>query len=195
MLSSNGDCVALYAGLHGLAQGLDQVLAAAEIMGEEGEVKFVLIGDGPEKKRLVREARDRSIPNVAFLEMSAAKDIPALLASADMALVTLKTHISGAVPSKLYEAMASGLPVVLVADGEAAEIVRQYDAGITVRPGDVQGLISALQTLIHDQPMRHRLGENGRRVAEKYFDRTIIANRFIDYLETQLAASLPGLSK
>lgn len=191
ILSHNGSCVALYAGLHGLAQGLDQVLAAAEIMGEGSQVEFVLIGDGPEKKRLVKEARDRSIANVAFLEMSAAKDIPALLASADVALVTLKTYISGAVPSKLYEAMASGLPVVLVADGEAAEIVRHHNVGITVRPGDVHGLIKALQALINDPTLRRRLGENGRRVAEKYFDRTIIADRFIDHLETKLSSSLP----
>lgn len=192
ILTSNGSCVALYAGLHGLAQGLDQVLAGAEIMGEESGVKFVLIGDGPEKKRLVREAQERSIANVAFLEISAAKDIPALLASADVALVTLKTHISGAVPSKLYEAMASGLPVVLVAEGEAAEIVQQHDAGITVRPGDVNGLIKAIQALVNDPRLRRRLGKNGRRVAEKYFDRTIIANRFIDHLETELSSSLPG---
>ncbi|MDQ2921294.1 MAG: glycosyltransferase family 4 protein [Acidobacteriota bacterium] len=194
ILSSNGSCVALYAGLHGLAQGLDQVLAAARIMAEESEVKFVLIGDGPEKKRLVKEAREKSITNVAFLEVSAAKDIPSLLASADVALVTLKTYISGAVPSKLYEAMASGLPVVLVAEGEAAEIVRQHDAGITVTPGDVHGLIKAMKALINDPPLRRRLGENGRRVAEKYFDRTMISNRFIDHLETKLSSILPDLS-
>lgn len=184
ILSSNGGCVALYAGLHGLAQGLDQVLAAAEVLEGESKVNFVLIGDGPEKKRLMQDAQQRSLNNVSFLEMIPAREIPALLASADVALVTLRNYIPGAVPSKLYEAMASGLPVVLVAEGEAAEIVRQHDAGITVNPGDADALIKAMRVLVNDPNLRRRLGDNGRRAAKKHFDRTNITTQFIDHLET-----------
>jgi glycosyltransferase involved in cell wall biosynthesis len=186
LMSRNGSCIALYAGLHGLAQGLDQVLEAAETLRYQTDVKFVLIGNGPEKRRLIQQAQERRIDNLSFLDLCTAGEIPALLASADVALVTLKTYIRGAVPSKLYEAMASGLPVVLVADGEAAEIVKRHDAGIAVRPGDAKALARAVKSLAADPMLRRRLGENGRRAAEQHFDRTTIAGRFIDYLEANL---------
>jgi glycosyltransferase involved in cell wall biosynthesis len=100
--------------------------------------------------------------------------------------VTLKKHIPGAVPSKLYEAMASEKPVILVASGEAAEIVRNQQAGIVVEPGNEAGFSQAVRTL-HTQPALCRtLGENGRRAAEQYFDRTKIASRFIEYLEASV---------
>lgn len=189
LMSRNGTCIALYAGLHGLAQGLDQVLEAAEALRDETGLKFVLIGDGPEKGILIQQAEERRINNLSFLDLCAASEIPGLLASADIALVTLKTYIPGAVPSKLYEAMASGLPVVLVADGEAAEIVQRHNAGITVKPGDVDALTHAVQSLVADPVLRRNLGKNGRIAAEQYFDRTMIAGRFVDYLEANLSAN------
>lgn len=187
LVNRNGKCIALYAGLHGLAQGLDQVLETAQTLGDETPAEFLLIGDGPEKGQLSRQAKERQLTNLRFLDLCPAKDMPALLASVDVALVTLKAYIPGAVPSKLYEAMATGLPVVLVAEGEASKIVEKHDAGITVRPGDIAGLTKAMLTLISDPALRQRLGQNGRKAAKDYFDRTIIADKFIDYLEANAA--------
>lgn len=183
VLGGTEGCIALYAGLHGLAQGLDQLLCAAdELRGEDG-LQFVLIGDGPEKGRLLELARARNLSNVRFLAPRPAVEIPALLAAADIILVTLKKDIPGAVPSKLYEAMASGRPVVLAAGGEAASIVRQHRAGIVVDPGDVSGLAQAVRTLQNRPDLRRELGANARRAAEHLFDRAKIVGRFIEYLE------------
>jgi glycosyltransferase involved in cell wall biosynthesis len=182
-LATNGDCLALYAGLHGLAQGLDQVLGAAHQIAEEGGCRFVFIGEGPEKQALKDKAEELRLTNTLFLDSLPSAEMPPLVASADIILVTLKLFIPGAVPSKLYEAMAAGRPVVLVADGEAAEIVRDNNAGIVVRPGDINGLAQAIRRL-RDQPaLRRELGENGRKAAEDRFDSTKIADRFIDHLE------------
>jgi colanic acid biosynthesis glycosyl transferase WcaI len=185
-LNMNGHFVALYAGLHGLAQGLDQVLSAAEALRTEDHLQFVLVGDGPEKPALRERARQRALTNVRFLDPRPAGEMPQLLATADVVLVPLKKHIPGAVPSKLYEAMASEKPVILVASGEAAEIVRNQQAGIVVEPGNEAGFSQAVRTL-HTQPALCRtLGENGRRAAEQYFDRTKIASRFIEHLEASV---------
>ena len=185
-LNGNGRAVALYAGLHGLAQGLDQVLDAAAALREECSLQFRFVGDGPEKQALLQQAEQRNLSNVRFLDPRPAQDIPAFLAAADIILVPLKMYIPGAVPSKLYEAMASGKAVVLVAEGEAAEIVRQNQTGLVVKPGDIKSLIQALRTL-NDQPsLRYTLGQNGRRAAEQYFDRTKIATRFIEHLESKI---------
>ena len=178
--------VVLYAGLHGLAQGLEQLLAAAKLLREDDDVKFVLIGTGPAKHSLVEKVQQDNIKNVCFLEPRPAKEIPALVAAADIVLVPLKMYIPGAVPSKLYEAMASGRPVVLVAGGEAAEIVREHQTGTVVEPGDVASLVLAIQNLYARPDLCETFGENGRRVAEEYFDRVTIASRLINYLETNL---------
>jgi len=112
--------------------------------------------------------------------------MPGVLAAADVVLVALARHIPGAVPSKLYEAMSSGRPVVLIADGEAAQIVRKHGAGLVVQPGDLAGLVRALRTLAADAGLRQRMGANGRAAAVRDFDRTKIVGRFIDFLEQHL---------
>jgi glycosyltransferase involved in cell wall biosynthesis len=188
-LASDRACVVLYAGLHGLAQGLDQLLLAADKLQENSDLSFTLIGDGPEKANLLAQAEKAQLANVQFLNPRPADEIPALVAAADIALVMLKTHIPGAVPSKLYEAMASGRPVILAAEGEAAQLVRENRTGITVAPGDISGLINAIETLRADPALRRSLGINGRITAEALFDRIKIVRRFIDFLEETLRDS------
>lgn len=182
-LAADGRCVALYAGLHGIAQGLPQLLAAASALRDEGGPDLVFVGDGPVKASLVEEARERALDHVRFLDPLPADALPPLLASADILLVPLGLGIPGAVPSKLYEAMASGRPIVLVAGGEPANIVRSHQAGLVVEPDDIAGLASALRRLRDDAALRAELGANGRRAAESYFDRREIALRFIAELE------------
>lgn len=186
-LNVNGHCVVMYAGLHGLAQGLGQVLMAAEDLFEDHRFRFVFIGDGPEKKMLMGQAALRGLTNVEFQDPRRAEEIPALIAGCDIVLVPLTSYLLGAVPSKLYEAMASGRPVILVASGEASQIVNDYQAGITVEPGDIKGLVQALKTLLDQPQLRRTLGENGRRAAAQHFDRETIVSRFREFLEEKLS--------
>lgn len=183
LLSPDGRCVALYAGLHGLAQGLEQLLDAAERIPPEAGLDVVLVGDGPEKAALVARAAERGLHHVRFLPPLPAAEIPALVASSDVALVPLKLHLPGAVPSKVYEAMASARPVMMVATGEPAELVRTHDAGLVAAPGDVAALADGLRRLVADPALRERLGAAGRRAAEAHFDRAAIAGTFIDHLQ------------
>jgi len=185
----NGSCVAIYAGLHGLLQGLDQVLSAAKELGDQSNLSFVFVGDGPEKGKLVRQSREQRLENVRFLDATPRSEMPALLASADIAVVPLKFALPGAAPSKLYEAMGAALPIVLIADGEAAEIVQGANAGIVVSYGDTSSLATALKVLTNDPERRRRLGEAGRRAALEKFDRRTITTAFAEYLERSVAES------
>ncbi len=173
----------LYAGLHGLAQGLDQVLDAADTLRTDPRLRLVMVGDGPAKGRLMEHAQARGLSNVRFLNPLPSAAVPPLVAAADILVVPLATHIPGATPSKLYEAMASGRPVVLVAGGEPAAFVREHRVGIVVSPGDGAGLVEALRTLSADAALREELGTNGRQTAERLFDKVDIDNAFIEYLE------------
>ena len=79
--------------------------------------------------------------------------------------------------------MASCLPVVLVADGEAAKILKESEAGLTMRPGEINEIVSALRKLTADRELRRTLGENGRRAVLRRFDRNMIVTNFVKYLE------------
>jgi glycosyltransferase involved in cell wall biosynthesis len=182
-----GRCTALYAGLHGLAQGLDQVLDAAATIPPEGALDFVFMGNGPLRDSLMRRARIEGIPHVHFLESRPHAEIPGLLAAADILIVPLHESLTNAVPSKLYEALASGRPVVLIAGGEAARIVREGEAGIVVPHNDRAGLAAALLRLAGDEGLRARLGANGRRIAAERFDRSRIAENFLALLQAGLS--------
>jgi len=189
-LNVNGHCVVMYAGLHGLAQGLGQALTAAEALLEDRRFRFVLVGDGPEKKMLMGQAAQRGLTNVEFRDPRRSEEIPALIAGCDIVLVPLTSYLLGAVPSKLYEAMAGGKPIILVASGEASQIINEHQAGIAVEPGDIKGLVQALKTLLAQPQLRRTLGENGRRAAKQHFDRETIVSRFREFLEEKLSVAI-----
>ena len=186
-LRRGSGCVALYAGLHGLAQGLGQLLDAAALLGPATDLRIALIGDGPEKQQLRRIAHARALTAVDFLDARPHHAIPAMVASADIIVVPLVGALPGAVPSKLYEAMASARPVVLVTEGEPARIVRDTDAGLVVPPGNPGALAGALAQLAADPELRTRLGGNGRAAVLERYDRVAIGDRFVRFLEEDLA--------
>lgn len=178
-----GAMVALYAGLHGVFQGLDQLLEAAHRLRDIEDFRLVLVGDGPQKESLRSEAARRQLDNVIFLDPQPREAMPQLVASADISVACLKTKILGAVPSKIYEAMGGAKPLMLVAEGEAAQIVEETGCGLAVDPGDLDGLAAGLRRLAEDATLRQHLGAAGRRAAEHRFDRWRIADHFIDRLE------------
>lgn len=187
ILCKNHDCVvALYAGLHGHAQGLGQMLQAAKEIVDPN-LQLVFLGDGPEKSRLVDMAEELHLNNVRFLNPVSKEMMPSLVASADICLIPLKVFIPGAIPSKLYEAMACARPVILVAQGEAADIVSSSKAGIVVVPGDIEGIKVAMNNLLNNPKQREEMGMAGRRTAEIHFDSPKIVRQFADALFTDPA--------
>jgi glycosyltransferase involved in cell wall biosynthesis len=144
------------------------------------------LGDGPLKPALVQQAQKAGLENIHFLDPVAAERVPEWMSSADIAIVPLKMYIPGAVPSKLYEAMSAGLPVVMVGSGEPAEIVRRHESGLVVEPGDIDGLAGALRRMAAEPGLRLQLGSNGREAAERHYCRDIINGQFVDFLEQQL---------
>ena len=181
-LAPNGELLIFYGGLHGLAQGLDQILSAAQ-QSPDG-VRFIFLGDGPEKEQLIVLANQLTLKNVDFLDPVPKDQMPGFIASMDICLVPLKTALPGAVPSKLYEAMAAAKPVILIAEGEAREIVERNQVGLVVKPGDIPGIVSAIGILVKDPQLRKKLGDNGRKTAIEQYSRAKIIQKFSDYLKS-----------
>ena len=175
----------VYAGLHGLFQGLDQILAVARRTADL-PVRFLLFGEGPVKSGLQAAAAASGLKNVTFHTALPHSEMPALLASMDVSVITLKTDIGGAVPSKIYEAMACGLPVVLVAGGGAAEIVQKAGSGIAVAPGDIPSFEAAVRKLAADGALRREMGAAGLALVRARYDRAAIAEGFANELARRM---------
>jgi len=176
--------VFVYAGLMGLAQGLNQLLDLALSLPDDVPGRLVLVGEGPAREQLRARLAATPNPRVRILDPLPYDRIPPLLASADVAVISLGMQIPGAVPSKIYEAMASGLPILLLAEGEPARRVENAACGITVKPGDLKGTLKAYQRLATDAELRRMLGESGRQTAAAQYDRRLIAARLDKFLRT-----------
>lgn len=172
--------IAGYAGLIGLAQDLETVLRAAAMLDDIPELSIVLIGDGPELSRLKQLTTEMHLQNVRFCDAQPASAMPDILAAFDAALVPLKrlTLFKGALPSKMFEAMGAGVPVVCTVDGEAREIVEQSGGGLYVDPEDPKALAGAIARLCREPALSKALGENARRYVSRHFSRERAARQF-----------------
>lgn len=182
---SNGKVKVMYAGLHGLAQGLDLIIEAAEQLSDQPSIEFVFIGDGPERQNLIAITKEKKLKNIQFRDPLPKSEIPETLEQADILLVPLKMQLTGAVPSKLYEAMAAGKPVILVAESEAAEIVRDSKCGLVVPPGNIAALTEAIRLLAKSPDDRVRMGTNGRKTVIEKYDRKRIIEQFANFLMSE----------
>jgi glycosyltransferase involved in cell wall biosynthesis len=183
---SGRDVAVVYAGTLGMAHGLESVLdAAAGLRAPRPEIRFVLAGDGAEADRLKASASARGLSNVSFAGQLPRDRMPALLAAADVVLVTLKPSelFETVLPSKLLEAMAARRPVVLAVGGEARQVLERAGAGIAVEPGSPAGLTAALLRLAGDPALRRAMGASGRRFVETEFNRREWAKRYAEILD------------
>ena len=179
----------LYAGTIGLAQGLSTLVAAAEALRDHRDVRVVVVGEGAAKAALETEAIRRGLKNIVFLGLLPHDRMPLFVAAADACLVSLRKipMFNGAVPSKLYEAMAGARPILLAVDGEASRlVVDEAGAGVFVEPEDPAALASAILALKAEPDAARQLGLRGRAWVEAKFDRDELTAR----LETEVMALL-----
>ncbi|RMH69129.1 MAG: glycosyltransferase WbuB [Actinomyces sp.] len=172
LLGGDDRWTVLYAGNHGYMHGLDVALDAAHLVRErEPRVRFVFVGDGSDKARLQKRARDEGLDNVVFFDPRPPEDIARWYRTADAALVTLSTGelFRGARPAKTFPAMATGLPILFAGEGEGAELVERAGAGIVTPPGDPEALAAAVCRLARDPAAAAAMGERGRRLCEERF--------------------------
>lgn len=183
-LGLDGHKVFMYAGLHGLAQGLDVILEAAKLT-HNPDVLYVLVGDGADKAALVAKAESEKIANVRFLPIQPTSTLPALLNLVYATVIPLRRLdlFKAALPSKLFDSMAAGRPIVAPLWGEAAALVEAAACGLVVEPEDARAVQEAVEKLAADPALATKLGEQGRRYVVEHFNRDDIAKRLINLLE------------
>jgi glycosyltransferase involved in cell wall biosynthesis len=182
-LGLDGHKVFLYAGTLGLSQGLDTVLEAAKLT-RDPDVLYVLLGDGADKGALVAKAEAEQIANVRFLPSQPKESMPGLLNLAYASLIPLRRLdlFKAALPSKMFESMAVGKPLVAGLWGEGADLVTQARCGLVVEPENPGALRDAVVKLVADPASARAMGDNGRRYVTEHYDRARIATRLREVL-------------
>jgi len=181
-----------YVGTHGMAHALGNVLDAAERLQGKENIRFLLVGAGAEREALMAEAERRGLNNVVFMEPQPKDAMPRVWSLCDVALVHLKDNpvFAGVIPSKIFEAMASGLPVLLAApDGEASVLIEEDNVGLHVAPEDPEQLAAAVVALQSDPRSLKALAEKSLAAAPRH-SREVQARHMINVLE--LAAAKRG---
>lgn len=181
--ATSRECLALYAGAHGRANGLGILLDAAAILRARGEarLRIVLVGEGAEKPALVARAVAEGLDNVTFLDPLPRPAIGALHAGCQVALHLLAdvpAFAEWTSPNKLMDGLAAGRPVVTNQPGRAARIVADGPCGIAVPPGDAAALADALQRLAASPALRQAMGAAARHQAVARWDRRLLAAQF-----------------
>ncbi len=178
-----------YIGTIGMAHGLTIVLEAADLYREEPDVQFLLLGEGAERKGLEAEAKRLNLTNLHFRDFVPHEEMPSYFSALDASLVHLRPAplFETVIPSKIFEAMAMGVPILMGVAGEAAEIVEAEGCGVCFKPGDPHSLVVAIESLIADKELRKRMSNRGREAAKTRYSRAPNAEAVIRSLEQAIS--------
>ncbi len=178
--------VVMYAGIHGIAQGLETLLHAAQSLRDAADIQFVFVGEGPKKLELMQMSEQMDLPNMRFLSEVPSDKMPVYLSAADCTIVPLRDEplFRGALPSKMFEAWACARPTVLSVSGEAEQVLSDAKAGIACHPEDPIDMAQAILYL-HDHPQESQeMGERGRAYVVAHYSRRAQAQLLETLLET-----------
>lgn len=178
--------VAGYVGTHGMAHGLKTLLEAARRVAAHPEgvrIRILLLGDGARKEALKTMADDMQLRNVIFVDTVPKDQVPRYWSILDLSIIHLRRTelFTTVIPSKLFECMGMGLPVLHGVAGESAEIVQREDVGVVFEPEDAGALADLLLRLQSEPELLARWRDNGLRAARRY-DRGALAQRMLDVL-------------
>lgn len=178
--------VLIYAGIVGHAQGLEVIIHAAEKLKNYTDIEFVIIGDGPEKSNLVQLKERLQLNNVIFMANQPTPKVIQQIAVSNAYIVPLRKLdlFKGAIPSKIFEPLALGVPVLLGVEGEAKDIfIDRANAGVFYEPENADMLAEKILQLYNNRSLCKELGENGKEFIIDNFRRDVIARNFFDEIK------------
>jgi glycosyltransferase involved in cell wall biosynthesis len=181
-----------YVGTHGMAQGLEVVLRAAQILSGT-DIHFLFVGEGARRKALMTMASGLALDNVTFTGGVPSHVAVEHLALCDSIVIPLKNSalFEGALPSKIFEAAAMERPIIISANGLSADTVRSFGAGLAVEPGNPHALAQAIRSLRANPALRERCVLGCRELARAH-DRDVLAKLMLSEIRTASEMRTPG---
>ncbi len=180
--------VFIYAGTHGIGQALHRVVDAAKLVENEAIVLFV--GSGPTKPYIMEHARRIGATNVRFVDPVPLESMPKYFSIAYASIVPLVSAelARGARPSKLFPAMASGVPILYSGEGEGANLVTEHGIGVVVVPENAQDMAAGMRRLMADPKTRDEMSVRARQVAVDRYAWPSIVEKWLLSLRPEVAA-------
>jgi glycosyltransferase involved in cell wall biosynthesis len=176
-----GQFVAAHVGNMSLTYDFDLILAVAAALPQ---ITFIFAGGGSQAGYLTEQLALRQLPNVKMLGMLPYQDMPALWAAMDVSLIALGDHsvAGGTMPAKLFEAMATGTPIVAAIRGEAEQVLRETGAGIPTPIGDSAAMVAALRKLLESPDQLQQMSQGGRTYAEQHLSPQYAKHVFLNII-------------
>ena len=177
--------IAAYVGTIGLAHGLGVLLSAAETLRDREDLAFVIVGTGAEHTKLEGDAKHRGLNNVIFVGAVDKEEVKLYWRLCDVALVLLRDVpvFQTVIPSKMFEAMGTGRPMILGVRGESQALLQEAGSGISIPPEDSEALAQAIKKMIDNPVECKEMGAAGRVFVERKFDRSKLALEMLRVLE------------
>jgi colanic acid biosynthesis glycosyl transferase WcaI len=184
--------IAMYSGNLGLTQRLEEFLRAAEVLKERTDILFCFIGRGSEESKLRKQADDAGLVNVRFFDYQPQSELTHSLTAANLHLVPLTESLARCLmPSKLYGILAAGRPYLTnaPAGSELHAMSKDYQIGLTVEPGCVQGIVDQILWAADHSSELEVMGRNARQLAESEYSHGHSIAKFREVLQRALAES------
>jgi glycosyltransferase involved in cell wall biosynthesis len=180
-----GKRVFMYAGILGHAQGLEVMVKAAADLKSAEDIAFVIVGDGPVAEEL-RKLNDELGGSVIFLPGVSKGEIMSMIADVYACIVVLKKLelFKGAIPSKIFDPLSLGVPILLGVEGEAKELfIDEAKAGFGFEPENSLELVKCVEAIVDDPDARGKMGRRGKAFVYEHFDRRAIARKLLHQLQ------------
>jgi glycosyltransferase involved in cell wall biosynthesis len=178
--------VFLYAGAHGRANALGQLIGAAEKLKDRPDILIASVGDGPERANLEKQVAEKGLSNVVFLGPQPKERMPELVRACDVGLAVLQNNptFRTVYPNKVFDYMACERPTLLAIDGVARELVcDEAKAGLFAEPENPESLAQGIRKLADDPSLRQELGKSGRAWVLANATRNALADRYLDAMK------------
>ena len=171
-----------------MAHGLETIVEAAERCRDVERIRFLIMGDGAKRRDLERDARARGLDNLIFKDPVPHDQIPSYLDAMDLAVVHLRADpvFRTAIPSKTFEFMAMGVPILMGVEGETAEIVESTGCGVCVPSGDADAMAREVRRLSRDRDALQTMARLGKVAAAERYSRTVQAGLELESLEAAI---------
>jgi glycosyltransferase involved in cell wall biosynthesis len=184
-LKKEGQFLVGYAGTHGIANALEYLIDAAELVKNE-PISFVLVGKGPERDNLMKLAADKKLTNIHFLPVINKKAIPDFLSHMDALYIGWRRsplYRFGVSPNKLLDYLMAARPIIHGIEA-GNDLVAEAAAGISIEPENPQAIADAVKEMRkHTQEELVEMGENGKRFVMKTHDYRVLSNKFIEIMK------------
>jgi len=183
-LGVDGRFVASYIGTVGMAHAVEKIVEVAETLKGVREILFLVVGEGANKEKIRYLVTQKGLSNIKILPGVSKGRVRDYYAVTNLNLVTLRDTplFRTVIPSKIFEIMAMGRPILCAVDGECREIIEQAGSGVYVEPENVDQMAETILQLWSKKDVLEEMGKNGRVFVERYFNRDDLAKIYLGLL-------------